>query len=115
MSTQNKENEDMKFAEVVTALDADGKLGAARPSMRGYAFRKVEAGNEDREPQDGIGIVAPDGSVKTVEMLGEKSVASVPDGWTMSAAEFEAFVFADDWTTAPVEELEKARTGEGGM
>lgn len=100
----------MTFREAVASLDGEGRYGAKRPSMTGYAAK----------------IAAEDGSVRVVVKgrgdacvefsLADGAAVGFADGSvSLTAGQFAAFVFANDWMVADAAELEKARVGAGAM
>jgi len=108
--------------QLVRSLEAGEHNGAKRPRMRGYAY--AVAGDGGEEGGDGgskplIVLCSPDGTERsfTVAVLdgGALETVAASDGWTMTAEQIDALVFADDWRVAPVEELEKSRKGESEM
>ena len=113
----------MTFKEAVRNLDAEGKYGAKRPSMLGYAYK--ETAIDDGATAGGtagaasVYVVAKDGSKITIDLAfddrgdikGAENISSV----ALTAELATALVFAGDWELAPRDELEKARAGEGTM
>ena len=102
----------MTFAEAVAALDAEGKYGAKRPSMRGYAKALPVEGDGGKT----VALVGADGSAATfvyrdglVRDLGDDW-----DDWAVNSEMMNALVFADDWFISPADGLELSRTGGGG-
>ena len=104
----------MTFAEAVGALDTEGKYGAKRPSMRGYA-KASPVGGEDAPANDKtVALIGADGTATTF-VYKAGAVCELGEGWAASAELVDALVFARDWEIAPADDLEKARAGKGTM
>lgn len=105
--------------QLVRSLEAGEHNGAKRPCMRGYAYAVAGEESEDGGSKPRIVLCSPDGTERsfTVAVLdgGALETVAASDGWTMTAEQIDALVFADDWRVAPVEALEKSRKGESEM
>lgn len=99
----------MTFADAVAALDAEGKYGAKRPSMRGYVYAEALDGEAKR-----VDIVGHDGLAGSIDWRGGV-VEAVGGDIAFDPERLTAFVFARDWELAPKDALERSRTGEGTM
>lgn len=104
----------MTFAEAVAALDAEGKYGAKRPSMRGYAKASPVEGGETPANDKTVALIGADGNAATFTYR-DGLVGELGDGWAASSEMMNALVFARDWEIAPADDLEKARAGKGTM
>lgn len=104
----------MTFAEAVAALDAEGRYGAKRPSMRGYAKASPVEGGETPAEAKKVSLVGADGSAATF-VYRDGLVRDLGDDWAVNSEMMNALVFARDWEIAPADELEKARAGQGTM
>ena len=113
----------MTFKEAVRNLDAEGKYGAKRPSMLGYAYNETaifdEATAGGTAGAASVYVVAKDGSKITIDLAfddrGDIKCAENISSVALTAELATALVFAGDWELAPRDELEKARAGEGTM
>ena len=106
----------MTFKEAVRALDGASEFGAKRPSMVGYAVKTAEVDETTRKTiRETVEVKGRESGATTFTM--EDGVLSFAGGGdaTLTAEQFNAFVFADDWNVEKAAELEKARTGAGGM
>lgn len=109
----------MTFKEAVRALDGAGEYGAKRPSMTGYAVKTAEVDETTRKTiRETVEVKGRgDGSIVFDMADGSVSGLHIGDGGKLelTAEQFNAFAFADDWNVEKAAELEKARTGAGGM
>lgn len=100
----------MTFKQAIDNLDHEGKMGAKRPSMRGYAVVVPVA--EDLGVKN-IALVAADGTRSSFS-YGGGGVEKMDGEWKLDQEMMNALVFADDWFISPADGLELSRTGGGG-
>lgn len=100
----------MTFKQAIDNIDYEGKMGAKRPSMRGYAVVVPVA--EDLGVKN-IALVAADGTRSSFS-YGGGGVEKMDGEWKLDQEMMNALVFAEDWFISPADGLELSRTGGGG-
>lgn len=101
----------MTFKQAIDNLDFEGKMGAKRPSMRGYAV--VVPGPGEDLVKKNISLVAADGTRSSFS-YGGGGVEKLEGEWKLDQEMMNALVFSDDWFISPADGLELSRTGGGG-
>ena len=106
----------MTFRDAIRSLDDKGDTGAKRPSMLGYAVKTAipDGGHNDYT----VVVKGRGDDAIAFRVVNGEVTLCLPDGGEklgLTSEQFNAFVLANDWETADAAELEKVRTGAGGM
>lgn len=101
----------MTFSDALRMLDANGAMAAKRPCMAGYVTKGVTKTEPDENGAERsvqhVALTSRDGDTTVIPMDGTGAAGD----YQMPVSEFFGqFVLPDDWTIAPAQDFETARS-----